>query len=112
MAKKRYSVYKHTNRINGKVYIGITRQEPEKRWGEGGCNYSGNKHFSDSINKYGWDSFRHEILEEGITEAKAIRDEKKLIKEYQSYKPEYGYNNSMGGEVYHPSKKRLTKKKK
>ena len=64
MAKKRYTVYKHTNKANGKVYIGITRQDPEKRWGEGGCNYAGNKHFSRAINKYGWNNFSHKILEE------------------------------------------------
>lgn len=29
-----YSVYKHTF-PNGKVYIGMTGQEPEKRWANG-----------------------------------------------------------------------------
>ena len=34
-----YTVYQHKNKINGKIYIGITMQEPEKRWGVNGRNY-------------------------------------------------------------------------
>lgn len=33
-----YCVYKHTS-PSGKCYIGITRQNPIKRWGQDGCNY-------------------------------------------------------------------------
>lgn len=28
-----WSVYKHTNLITNQVYIGITNQNPEDRWG-------------------------------------------------------------------------------
>lgn len=56
-----YCVYKHTS-PSGKCYIGITRQNPIKRWGQDGCNYviklkNGNwKHpaFAPAILKYGW----------------------------------------------------------
>jgi predicted GIY-YIG superfamily endonuclease len=42
---KKYYLYKHINKINGKIYIGITSQKPEKRWGTNGINYRNNKYF-------------------------------------------------------------------
>lgn len=43
-----YTVYQHRNKINGKVYIGITMQTPEQRWrhGEG---YKSSPHFYAAI---------------------------------------------------------------
>ena len=32
---KKYTIYIHKNKINGKVYIGQTSQKPEKRWDNG-----------------------------------------------------------------------------
>lgn len=33
-----YTVYQHKNKLNKKVYIGITKQIPEQRWGINGKN--------------------------------------------------------------------------
>ena len=33
--KNNYSVYYHYNPANDKYYIGITKQEPERRWNNG-----------------------------------------------------------------------------
>ena len=39
-----YTVYQHKNKINGKVYIGITSQIPTQRWGANGKNYRSSPH--------------------------------------------------------------------
>ena len=54
-----FLVYKHTNKENGKVYIGITSQEPKRRW-QNGAGYYGT-YFYYAIQKYGWDGFEHDI---------------------------------------------------
>lgn len=90
-----YIVYKHTSPSGG-VYIGITSQEPERRWRSDGSGYRQNTHFYNAIKKYGWDAFKHEILFEGLELDEALRIEKELIQKYQSYK--HGYNSSLGGD--------------
>lgn len=52
MACKQYYVYKHTV-PNGKVYIGITKQNPSKRW-LNGLGYKHSTYFFNAIVKYGW----------------------------------------------------------
>jgi group I intron endonuclease len=95
-----YSVYQHINKINGKIYIGITKQLPEKRWGKGGNNYKSSPHFYSAIQKYGWDNFEHKILYEGLTYAEACEKEKELIKKFQSMNREFGYNSTSGGDSF------------
>lgn len=94
---KKFIVYKHTNKSNGKVYIGITCQKPEHRW-NGGRGYKGNDHFFKSILKYGWSNFKHEILYENLEELQAKTLEISLIRFYDSTNPNNGYNISTGGE--------------
>lgn len=93
---KAYCVYKHTC-PNGKVYIGITRQNPIKRW-KGGSGYKENKHFYSAILKYGWVNIKHEILYDELNEEQACVKEVELISKYNSNDREFGYNNSTGGE--------------
>ena len=92
-----WKVYKHTNLINGKVYIGITSKKPNQRWSRGN-GYWSNKHFYNAIKKYGWDEgFSHEILEDGLTEEEAKQKEVEYIAEFNSLAPN-GYNQTIGGE--------------
>ena len=91
-----YSVYIHTS-PNGKVYIGITCQKPERRW-KNGKGYELNEYFSRAISKYGWENIEHAILFEGLNEAEACAKEIELIAAYKSNNAEYGYNLMSGGE--------------
>lgn len=94
--EKNYCVYKHTSPSN-KVYIGITRQEPEKRW-RNGNGYKRNEYFFNAIKKYGFDNFTHEILFTNLTKEEACEKEIELIAFYKSNQRDFGYNNSPGGE--------------
>lgn len=88
-------IYKHTS-PSGKVYIGITHLKPIYRWNNG-KGYVANNHFYNAICKYGWDAFKHEIIETVETEKDAVRREAELIAHYDSANTLHGYNVALGG---------------
>lgn len=97
---EKFYVYVHTCNANGKKYVGCTKQaRPELRWVEG-KGYRYNKHFYSAILKYGWTNFEHEVFEVDSKE-EMYRKEVELISFYHSNDPEFGYNNSSGGEYSH-----------
>lgn len=91
-----YCVYKHIS-PSGKVYIGITGQEPEKRW-QNGNGYKKNPFFYRAILKYGWENFEHEILMTDLSKTEATDLEKYFIFLYRSNDKDYGYNCTCGGD--------------
>lgn len=100
MKKIKYYIYKHTNLINGKCYIGETSKEPDKRWGKNGSHYCfTDTKFSRAIKKYGWENFSHEILE--ILDTDNLEEvgerESYYITLFDSF--HNGYNSTSGGEV-------------
>lgn len=92
-----YTVYKHTTPC-GKVYIGITKQNPVKRW-LNGKGYQKQDYFYKAILKYGWNNIKHEILYSGLTKEAAEQKEIELISQYDSANREKGYNIEKGGSV-------------
>lgn len=93
-----YCVYKHTS-PNGKSYIGITSMKPpSKRWANG-RGYSHNTHFTNAINKYGWDNFTHEIIKDELSKEEAEALERELIAQYHTFDTNDGYNGTSGGEI-------------
>lgn len=91
-----YTVYKHTF-PNNKIYIGITKRQPETRYGKGGSQYKNNQEMWDDIQKYGWENILHEILFENVPEEKVSVLEQELIEKYCSNNPLHGYNRNKGG---------------
>lgn len=95
-----YIVYQHKNKINGKIYIGITSSVPEKRWGRNGSNYKTSPYFYNAIQKYGWDNFEHNILYTNLTKEQACQKEQELIQYFHSMDRKFGYNSTSGGEIF------------
>lgn len=92
-----WSVYIHIV-PNGKVYVGITSKDPKYRWNYG-HGYRKCKRFWNAIVKYGWQNIKHDVLYDGLTKYEAESIERKLIADYCSTNPKYGYNIMPGGDV-------------
>lgn len=103
-------IYKITNKVNGKIYIGQTTQTLEKRWGKH-CSIPSNRKatpFQLAIKKYGKDNFLLEELVYCFDDISLNFLEKKIILEFNSILPN-GYNLEDGGNRYkkqHPDSKK------
>jgi predicted GIY-YIG superfamily endonuclease len=89
---KTYCIYKHTS-PNGKSYIGCTSNLTNRSLTHKSQSRNGsNALFHEAIREFSYDSFKHEILIEGIQDKElANRIELTLIKESKTYHPN-GYN--------------------
>jgi group I intron endonuclease len=81
-------IYKTTNLLNGKIYIGKDRYNNENYLGSG-------KILKQAIQKYGRDNFNKEILEECQDEKIWLKREVYWIEYFNSTK--VGYNIALGG---------------
>lgn len=99
MEEENYTVYIHTNKINGKKYVGITKRDPEKRWGKDGNGYITTPHFYSAIQRYGWDNFNHQIIYTNLTKDEACSEERRLIALYNTQNKDKGYNILAGGQT-------------
>lgn len=92
---KCYIVYRHISPCGG-TYVGITKMSLYDRWGKDGCRYKRCKLFYRAIQKYGWDSFIHEVILDKVSKSEAIYAEKYLVRWYKMHK--MSYNITDGGE--------------
>jgi hypothetical protein len=92
-----HRLYAHINKVNNKVYFGITRERPKDRWGRG-SGYKEGTPIKNAINKYGWDGFRHLVILDNLTHREALGLEKHFIKVFKSQNKKVGYNVECGGK--------------
>ena len=92
-------IYKITNNLNNKVYIGQTIQKPIERFYQHcakKCDkYILNMVIHKAIFKYGKDNFTFEVIEE-VPKQQLNEREEYWIKYYNSYTD--GYNSTKGGQ--------------
>ena len=88
-------IYKYTNKLNGKVYIGQTVDEQRRI--NNHKKASNNSLFHRAIRKYGFENFDYEVLERVD---KSLLNEREIywIQYYDSTNKDIGYNLTSGGE--------------
>ena len=94
-----YSIYKATNKVTGKCYIGFDSNWPRRKL-EHKSSAKNKKHnfkFYRAIRKYGWDNFEWSIIYQSKDgeHCKCIM-ENYFITTFNSMKK--GYNSTLGGE--------------
>ena len=90
-------IYKITNIINDKGYVGKTENGPKKRWREHLAAARNNPIMviSKAIRKYGPENFKFEIIEECLSED-VNKKETYWIGKLDTF--ENGYNSTLGGD--------------
>lgn len=123
-------IYKITNMVNGKIYIGQTSKAGgfKKRYDFGGKGIERvykylkccesikgkyvNTHLLSSIEKYGFENFEViEVFDVGFSKLELDIKEKSWISIYKTTNREFGYNFTDGGSNGKPSEESILKNK-
>tara|TARA_Y100000816_G_scaffold291582_1_gene283371 strand:+ start:1205 stop:2620 length:1416 start_codon:yes stop_codon:yes gene_type:complete len=97
-------IYKITNLINKKIYIGLSTSSSNDRWKSHlwSAKNKAIQAIDRAIYKYGKENFKNEVLEK-VSFKKGIKylenREIYYISKYKSFKSNIGYNQSLGGNV-------------
>lgn len=101
MLSLKYCVYRIRNLLNGKMYVGITKDFQFRMYQHAHPPTKGSKSkyaFPSAVRKYGWECFETEILIENISYEDAKLLEIFCISSYDSTVCGNGYNMTIGGE--------------
>lgn len=99
-------IYKITNKLNNKCYVGQTINTPESRWKRHQQDAKSGRlhtHFANAIRKYGAENFVLEVIDTAKTQEELTEKESSWIRHYNSIKE--GYNETdaaekSGGNTY------------
>ena len=91
-----YYIYKATNKINGKSYVGQTCDFHSRVWQHQRCYEKEDCDFHRAIKEFGFDNFSWEIIETCESEDRACELEKYYIEKFNTYRD--GYNMTKGGK--------------
>ena len=90
-------IYKITNTVNNKSYIGISVYEPTQGRIKKHLSGYGNRIIARAIKKYGRDAFTYEVLEENVFDEFLPDLEVAYIANFNTVVP-HGYNLTHGGD--------------
>ena len=97
-----YFLYKITNQINNKVYIGQAKQISKRwyrhKWCAKNPQYA-KQYIHFALIKHGVENFIFEIIALSLTQEDANETETILIFQYDSCNPKFGYNIKPGGKT-------------
>ena len=105
-------IYKITHIDTGRIYIGQSTNLKARKYSHKSAKQ--NYHLANAINKYGWDSFKFEVLvyAEGLEYLNYL--EEQIIKSYDCLSPN-GFNLRQGGNnstFSEETKKKMSERKK
>ena len=94
-----YTVYQHRNLKNGKSYIGMTSQNPKRRWNNG-LGYKNNLRMWNDIQNSDWNKdWEHNIIGKFEDKQEALNVEEMFIRLFDSTNE--GYNTSTYGNSHY-----------
>lgn len=94
-----FILYRVTNSVNGKSYVGLTKKGLKARWKQHlrhAYQYHTTSKLYNSMRKYGQDAFTVETLVDHLTQEEALEGEKLLVEFFDTFND--GLNSTMGGD--------------
>lgn len=95
----RWEIYKVTNTLNGKSYVGLTTKGAKVRFAEhvdGAKKGTGSWKFASALRKHDLASWSVEVVDFAFSKEEAIQKEREWIASLDTFRT--GYNSTLGGE--------------